>query len=128
LGDRILSPGDEVYRWVVNIRTVVEILLLLGVGGLACGLLAGAVVERTGVAFGFALAIGVACGLLCSLSVDVVIASDVRPGESSTAGLGVVVLPFVVLFSVVTNVVAAFGGSLFAWWVFSPPEDIGRID
>jgi hypothetical protein len=112
----------------VDTWTLLEILLLLGVGGVACGLLAGAVVGRTGLAIGFAVAIAVACGLLCSISVDFAIARDIRPGASSTAAIDAGLLPFVVLFSLVTNVVAAFGGSLLAWWVFSPPEGVGVIE
>lgn len=89
---------------------VIEWALVLGVGGALLGWLVGRYVGGGDTTRSEAVAYGALAGLVAGLGIDVVLLQEVMDSHSSTAALGVIVLPLPLATNIATGILAALAG------------------
>ena len=81
-----------------------EIAWFLGAPGLILGAIAGTMIGRSSRGAGAAVSAGVLIGLAAGILLDLIIVHDVETSTSSTAAIGLLLVPFPPLMNVATAV------------------------
>jgi hypothetical protein len=93
--------------------TDLELIWFFGGPGLVLGALAGWRLGRARATAGLPMWAGGLIGLACGIGLDLLMFHDITTSRSSTAGIGILLMPFPPL----TNTVAAIAGALAGWSV-----------
>jgi uncharacterized membrane protein YeaQ/YmgE (transglycosylase-associated protein family) len=94
----------------MGILDVLQLAWFFGLPALILGVAAGRIAKRSGRSQGLAVLIGFGIGLFCGAGVAVLIVRDVESSTSSTAALGLLLVPLGFITNSTTGIVAALVG------------------